>query len=535
MPPAGSMPVHGVRRRRSPPEAKYFEDTNFIDIVSKLLESSHASSEHGSTDAARISENPSWASVDHELLSNVTSDYHDAAGFIQERPWLRDRRNDLWMHIKRKIDIEKNKPGQRGHHAALSTIREIPDTVGAAIQRKAPDVVEGIMDEVLVTRDDICRCIVAHKGYVAGENAQLNVTKTVEILPDVIQSKLDVHIADAHRAVACHVDDIVQHLESIRLDHAEFAKTAQIVSEKVQEIVRETVEAAAQESIDDARRRMENAVADSLPESEEMKVHTMHMAHTQMRTELLQATHDVVMDTIEIAKSKMASSTDEVKQGIATSTLANEVVAQTLLRAKAENRTQAENRTLTVDEAIPDAAEVPATELQSNNGMPSRGNIGHPELCARPCIYASRGDCVNGDACGFCHMPHVKRAVHLDKKGRDLLKRMTFEERLQTILPAVRYKVGELKLGDECVEAIDEILASLPPQSDELLKGHRRAMHRVRWTRFTLRSLFTMLKVDAATVPVEFEGALQALLNKLRQSLVSRGVPSGYEAHGDSD
>lgn len=49
---------------------------------------------------------------------------------------------------------------------------------------------------------------------------------------------------------------------------------------------------------------------------------------------------------------------------------------------------------------------------------------GHPYLCSRPCLYFAAGACTNRDACAFCHMPHPKRAAHMNKRHREVLQAM---------------------------------------------------------------------------------------------------------------
>eukprot|EP00930_Biecheleria_cincta_P081318 TRINITY_DN7016_c0_g1_i1.p1 TRINITY_DN7016_c0_g1~~TRINITY_DN7016_c0_g1_i1.p1 ORF type:complete len:338 (-),score=66.56 TRINITY_DN7016_c0_g1_i1:298-1251(-) len=65
---------------------------------------------------------------------------------------------------------------------------------------------------------------------------------------------------------------------------------------------------------------------------------------------------------------------------------------------------------------------------------PTQGSVGHPEICRRPCIYFARGDCQNGAACGYCHLDHAGRVSHLDKRNRDMLKKMAFADVLSLVL-----------------------------------------------------------------------------------------------------
>lgn len=54
----------------------------------------------------------------------------------------------------------------------------------------------------------------------------------------------------------------------------------------------------------------------------------------------------------------------------------------------------------------PDAEKVHIT----HSSMPtSKGSVGHPEVCRRPCIQFLRGHCDRGALCGYCHLTHVPR------------------------------------------------------------------------------------------------------------------------------
>ena len=57
----------------------------------------------------------------------------------------------------------------------------------------------------------------------------------------------------------------------------------------------------------------------------------------------------------------------------------------------------------------------------------SRGSVGHPTLCAKPCIQFARGlGCRKGHACGNCHWPH--HPVSPDKRQREFSKTLGKEE-----------------------------------------------------------------------------------------------------------
>eukprot|EP00747_Dinoflagellata_sp_TGD_P198841 gnl/TRDRNA2_/TRDRNA2_71957_c0_seq1.p1 gnl/TRDRNA2_/TRDRNA2_71957_c0~~gnl/TRDRNA2_/TRDRNA2_71957_c0_seq1.p1 ORF type:complete len:316 (+),score=46.42 gnl/TRDRNA2_/TRDRNA2_71957_c0_seq1:67-1014(+) len=114
---------------------------------------------------------------------------------------------------------------------------------------------------------------------------------------------------------------------------------------------------------------------------------------------------------------------------------------------------------LGVDELNPedDANEVDELTPEAMLSVVNPGSLGHPELCPRPCLYYASGKCTNGDACEFCHMPHLKRPAHLDKRHREMLKEMPFSECVQILLPIMKQKAQALSLGPEVVELIDSL------------------------------------------------------------------------------
>mmetsp|Transcript_40110 Transcript_40110/g.103838 ORF Transcript_40110/g.103838 Transcript_40110/m.103838 type:complete len:387 (+) Transcript_40110:109-1269(+) len=74
----------------------------------------------------------------------------------------------------------------------------------------------------------------------------------------------------------------------------------------------------------------------------------------------------------------------------------------------------------------------------------SRGSVGHPELCSRPCLYFAMGSCESGTSCEYCHMAHSKRPAHLDKRHREMLRSMPPVEWAALVLPILQKKVESL-------------------------------------------------------------------------------------------
>lgn len=74
-------------------------------------------------------------------------------------------------------------------------------------------------------------------------------------------------------------------------------------------------------------------------------------------------------------------------------------------------------------------------------GFRNSGSVGHPELCQRPCLYATSGNCVNGDSCEFCHLEHLRRPPHMDKRQRRILQDMALVDLGALLLPPLHRKV----------------------------------------------------------------------------------------------
>ena len=70
--------------------------------------------------------------------------------------------------------------------------------------------------------------------------------------------------------------------------------------------------------------------------------------------------------------------------------------------------------------------------------LASRGSLGHPNVCRRPCVYFKSGSCEHGSACGFCHMDHTLPLPKLDKKQRELMKSFSKTEVLSIMLHYLR-------------------------------------------------------------------------------------------------
>eukprot|EP00928_Gymnodinium_smaydae_P002440 TRINITY_DN10865_c0_g1_i1.p1 TRINITY_DN10865_c0_g1~~TRINITY_DN10865_c0_g1_i1.p1 ORF type:complete len:143 (-),score=10.91 TRINITY_DN10865_c0_g1_i1:253-636(-) len=115
-------------------------------------------------------------------------------------------------------------------------------------------------------------------------------------------------------------------------------------------------------------------------------------------------------------------------------------------------------------------------------------------------------------------MTHKNRAVCLDKKRRETLKRMTYEERVASILPIVQLKIVQLGLDEDLLRDISYILYALQPLTYASVLV--RSMQRVQsapLTKFTLRSLFAMMRSEESEcAPSELYASVGRLFSRIQ-------------------
>jgi len=173
--------------------------------------------------------------------------------------------------------------------------------------------------------------------------------------------------------------------------------------------------------------------------------------------------------------------------------VANRAVAETLLRAK-------------VGPALKPDMNAGILLLHDTPGLESLricnpGSVGHPQLCSRACLYFALGKCTNGMSCDFCHAPHSKRATHLDKRHREMLRGMGFAERLYFIHAILKAKLIALEVSPETMHGLEVLNASSSAtvQSKMMLQTDRKKNKELRTLQVALkflsvRSLLTLLQ-----------------------------------------
>eukprot|EP00434_Breviolum_minutum_P040605 symbB.v1.2.036084.t1/scaffold5015.1/size31789/4 len=103
-------------------------------------------------------------------------------------------------------------------------------------------------------------------------------------------------------------------------------------------------------------------------------------------------------------------------------------------------------------------------EIEEALSLPSLGSYGHPELCARPCVFwILNKDCVKGAGCPFCHEHHGSKMSSFDKAQRNIMTRLRDSEKIFLLLPLVQRKAQQ---GWHEAEEILELLQGSFPATE---------------------------------------------------------------------
>lgn len=158
----------------------------------------------------------------------------------------------------------------------------------------------------------------------------------------------------------------------------------------------------------------------------------------------------------------------------------NQVVADELLRAKTWRPSSSPSyagghevpqslRSFSLEKALPIGGVDVVRALGDVAMAANPGSVGHPNLCRRPCMYEAAGECNNGQNCDFCHMPHPKRSVRLNKRHRNNLKDLPLDELLEIMLPILRRKA--LEINNKEIEKLLDRLSACAQTSSRNLAG----------------------------------------------------------------
>ncbi|CAJ1337280.1 unnamed protein product [Effrenium voratum] len=90
---------------------------------------------------------------------------------------------------------------------------------------------------------------------------------------------------------------------------------------------------------------------------------------------------------------------------------------------------------------------------------PNVGSFGHPDLCAKPCIFLMRGMCHRAEFCGYCHLEHRASPARLCKQDREYLGCFTAAEVVAMILPHLKSRVASLGVHHQAWDLIRALQA----------------------------------------------------------------------------
>jgi len=150
----------------------------------------------------------------------------------------------------------------------------------------------------------------------------------------------------------------------------------------------------------------------------------------------------------------------------------------------------------------------------------SRGSVGHPELCSRPCLYFAMGSCDSGESCEYCHLAHPKRPAHLDKRHREMLRSMAPSEWAALVMPILQKKIEALDDSLETRAIFGDIasgfgipsgsvVSSMPQRSQRMLILTLRSM--------CLKSLLAAVQRGLSQCSQGVDEAVDVLLQHLRK------------------
>jgi len=124
------------------------------------------------------------------------------------------------------------------------------------------------------------------------------------------------------------------------------------------------------------------------------------------------------------------------------------------------------------------------------------GSRGHPEVCAKPCIFFTVGKCENGDKCGYCHLRHQRRQPVPDRRQRAILRSLNREELFFTFLPLLRWQAQRGDFEEEAqnvLAMVEEAWQQLGGTCRTKLRQEDAEWLHVLLARLSFGSLFTML------------------------------------------
>jgi len=425
----------------------------------------------------------------------------------------------------------------------MSALSGIPEQVQKLLESTAHGFAEELCGEVAAMGN-----VIRYSGNLKGET-ELAVEK-LECIPGLILNSFEGKLMRVKDRVRRKVNNVIEDLEDYDHFKEEVVKKLYTIPEEVVNIATEAMEEVSKDSQIISSQQIDDALL-SVPQAcVENRATLFGIMSSIVATvpDASSSTSKAVHDTAIVAVEQAVAKICDTFTGHA-----NELVADQLLRIKEREGRSAPSGSLGITQPaemlarhssggpllnLPETVQT-AVGTSFDAGMISSaagsvtqasnpGSMGHPELCPRPCLYFARGECVNENNCDFCHLPHPKRPSHLDKRHREMLKRMPLAESVSVAMPVLQEKVRSLSLGNSVMELLDKLeevancsvvngdhgtaSSSAPPVKRSVrsrnLQGAMRGI--------TLRSLLTALHRSGLPGDLLTRAALADLLRSFR-------------------
>jgi len=412
---------------------------------------------------------------------------------------------------------------------ALTSIHEIPEQIEEVFQQSATNLCDEVQGQISVARD----LLVNNESYNAkGAEEETSTAEkaaqSMTLIPDMIMASFESSFAKAMSTVRIRVDDVIQGLEGSNMDKEQVVKQMWSIPEEVRQITRDAVKSASQESRDLVVEQLD-CVLQSFS-AEECMPDALLQAKRQIVARVPKKLPDTLRKATEAAEDRVCRAVKVVQAKTGTTgVVANRVVADTLLRSKmgpSLRRPQEETgleslRVCCNPSGSACCAPQESAGIGSDHANP--GSIGHPELCSRACLYFPLGKCTNGTNCAFCHETHSKRATHLDKRHREMLRSMDFAARFRIIHPILKSKLDALEVNREVggiLERLLQITCVVPPSTDGQATDRKKSKEtrtlQVALKFMSVRSLLTLLHHAPEVEGSPQLSAVEEMLQKLR-------------------
>lgn len=419
---------------------------------------------------------------------------------------------------------------------ALTSINEIPEQVGEVLQQSATNLLDDVQEEVAFARDWLVNNEWNQPWVADADEQRMSAEKAQESLttiPDMIMASFENSFAKAMSTVRIRVDDVIHGLEGSGMAKEQMVKQMWAIPEEVRQITRDAVKEASQQSREKVVEQFDCVLQSFSPDS---RPDELWQAKRQIVARVPKKLPELLSAATEAAETNVCQAVKFVEAKCdVTGVVANRVVADTLLRAKV-------GKPLKTPEGEkhwgPGWVEGPALKGLETLCVTNPGSVGHPELCSRACLYFPLGKCSNGVNCQFCHAPHSKRATHLDKRHREMLRAMDFHDRFLLLHPILKSRFLALEVGPDVMETLQSLyaiaVATVDPERRIVLESQKwlgpdnkkRAKEsrtlQIALKFMSVRSLLTLLH----HAPMTENSELYVLVETLMQSIRPESSPT---------